>query len=301
LVTGNPNVDTAIQAVEEGAFRYLVKPLGASALTEAVDQAARLGRIARLKRQALTHLGVHDKLLGDHAGLESRFERALASLWMAYQPIVTASNGQLFAQEALVRAREESLMYPGALFDAAERLSRVSELSRAIRDAVGESVGAGVLGGTVFVNLHTLDLADDALVSPDALLSRHASSIVLEVSESAPLHRIADLRQRVKGMRELGYRIALDDLGAGYAGLTSFTALEPDVVKLDMALVRDVDTQVIKQKLIASMVGLCKELGIPVVAEGVETPAERDVLVDLGCDLLQGYLFGRPAPLPLPA
>jgi EAL domain-containing protein (putative c-di-GMP-specific phosphodiesterase class I) len=217
---------------------------------------------------------------------------------MAYQPIVTARDGKLFAREALVRTREDSLMYPGALFDAAERLSRVSELSQAIRDDVGQSIESSALGGTIFVNLHTLDLNDDALLSPDAPLSRHAPSIVLEVAESAPLHRIADLRQRVRGMRELGYRIALDDLGAGYAGLTSFTALEPDVVKLDMTLVRDVDTQLIKRKLIASMVGLCKELGIRVVAEGVETPGERDVLVDLGCDLLQGYLFGRPAPLP---
>jgi EAL domain-containing protein (putative c-di-GMP-specific phosphodiesterase class I)/CheY-like chemotaxis protein len=298
LVTGNPNLDTAIQAVEQGALRYLVKPLGADTLTEAVEHAARLGRMARLKRLALTHLGAHDKLLGDRAGLESRFERAIASLWMAYQPIVTAKDGALFAREALVRTREDSLTYPGALFDAAERLGRVAELSRSIRDEVARNLQSGAVGGTVFVNLHSLDLTDDSLLQPGAALSAHARSVVLEVTENAPLHHISDLRQRVKDMRDLGYRIAVDDLGAGYAGLTSFATLEPDVVKLDMTLVRDIDTQVIKQKLVASMASLCRELGIPVVAEGVETAAEREMLESLGCDLLQGYLFGRPAPLP---
>jgi EAL domain-containing protein (putative c-di-GMP-specific phosphodiesterase class I) len=298
LVTGNPNVDTAIQAVEQGALRYLVKPLGADALIGAVEHAARLGRMARLKREALTHLGVRDRLLGDRAGLESRFERALGSLWMAYQPIVNAKGGALFAREALVRTGEESLTYPGALFDAAERLKRVADLSRCIRDEVARRIESGGLDGTVFVNLHSLDLNDDALLSQKAPLSAHARSVVLEVTENAPLHHVTDLRQRVRGMRDLGFRIAVDDLGAGYAGLTSFAALEPDIVKFDMTLVRHVDTQLIKQKLIASMAGLCKELGILVVAEGVETAAERDMLVSLGCDLLQGYLFGQPAALP---
>jgi EAL domain-containing protein (putative c-di-GMP-specific phosphodiesterase class I) len=119
--------------------------------------------------------------------------------------------------------------------------------------------------------------------------------VILEVTERSSFARVPELRDRIKVLRELGYRIAVDDLGAGYAGLTSFAALEPEVVKLDMALVRGVDHEPIKRRLVGSMARLCRELGILVVAEGVETPAERDVLVDLGCDLLQGYLFGRPA------
>ncbi len=103
-----------------------------------------------------------------------------------------------------------------------------------------------------------------------------------------------DLRERIKALRALGYRLAIDDLGAGYAGLTSFTALEPDVVKLDMALVRRCDSEPMKQQLIRSMTSLCRELGALVVAEGIETPAERDTVAGLGCDLLQGYLLGRP-------
>ena len=98
----------------------------------------------------------------------------------------------------------------------------------------------------------------------------------------------------------MGFQIAIDDLGAGYAGLTSFALLEPEIVKLDMTLVRDVHKQSTKQKLIRSMTALCKDMGMMVVGEGVENAEERDALVELGCDLLQGYLFAKPAA-PFPA
>ena len=97
----------------------------------------------------------------------------------------------------------------------------------------------------------------------------------------------------------MGFRIAVDDLGAGYAGLTSFALLEPEIVKLDMTLVRDIHESATKQKLVKSMAALCKDMGMVVVAEGVETTAERDVLAGLGCDLMQGYLFAKPGkPFP---
>ena len=240
----------------------------------------------------------HAPAAGTHrAGLETRFEIALGSVWMAYQPIVRAENAAPYAHEALVRTREESFQYPGVFFDAAERLGRVPHLGRVIRGKVAKALASGAVQGTVFVNLHTSDLNDESLFSPKEPLSAHGHSVVLEVTERAPLDKIKDLRRKIGKLRELGYRIAVDDLGAGYAGLTSFAALAPDIVKLDMSLVRGIDTQVIKQKLVASMTALCRELQISVVAEGVETAEERDRLTALGCDLLQGYLFGRPGPL----
>jgi EAL domain-containing protein (putative c-di-GMP-specific phosphodiesterase class I) len=94
----------------------------------------------------------------------------------------------------------------------------------------------------------------------------------------------------------MGFRLAIDDLGAGYAGLNSFSQLEPEVAKLDMALVRDVHKQPTKLTLVRTMISMCRELGIQVVAEGIETAEERDALVWAGCDLLQGYLFAKPGP-----
>jgi EAL domain-containing protein (putative c-di-GMP-specific phosphodiesterase class I) len=90
--------------------------------------------------------------------------------------------------------------------------------------------------------------------------------------------------------------ITVDDLGAGFAGLSSLAYLEPDVVKVDMSLVRDVNASAVKQKLIRSIATLCTDLRIELVAEGIETEAERDCVVSLGGDALQGYLFARPGP-----
>jgi EAL domain-containing protein (putative c-di-GMP-specific phosphodiesterase class I) len=94
----------------------------------------------------------------------------------------------------------------------------------------------------------------------------------------------------------------VDDLGAGYAGLTSFTLLEPDIVKLDMALVRDVHKEPKKLTVVKTMITMCKELGIVVTSEGIEVPEERDELARAGCDLMQGYLFAKPGDaFPVPA
>jgi len=117
---------------------------------------------------------------------------------------------------------------------------------------------------------------------------------VLELTERAPLDSVPDLRTRVGRLRDLGFRIALDDVGAGYAGLSSFTALQPEIAKLDMSLVRGIDTDPVKRTLVASMARLCKDLGILVVAEGIETAAEYDAAIASGCDLLQGFWIGVP-------
>lgn len=293
LMTGSPDLATAVQAVEYGALRYIAKPVGAATLREAVAHAVRLDRLARLKRQALTQLGGADGLVGDRAGLDSVWAAALASVCIAYQPIVRAADGSLVGHEALVRTASTALPHPAALFGAAERVGGLRELGRTIRSCVAESrpAGAGLLA---FVNLHPHDLLDPQLLEASAPLSACARSVVLEVTERASLGAVAELQPRVAELRRLGYRIAVDDLGAGYAGLSSFAALEPDVVKLDISLVREVDREPVKRKLVASLVALCRDLRVTVLAEGVETPGEREVLVELGCEWLQGYLFGRP-------
>ena len=98
----------------------------------------------------------------------------------------------------------------------------------------------------------------------------------------------------VSRLRRAGYRIAVDDLGAGYAGLTSFAALEPEIVKLDMALTQNSDTSPLKQKLIRAICNVCKDVGALVVAEGIETAAEKETVTALGCDFIQGYFFAEP-------
>jgi EAL domain-containing protein (putative c-di-GMP-specific phosphodiesterase class I) len=296
LITGHPRVETAVEALEHGALRYLQKPLRERDLLTAVEDAARLHRMARLKREALAAIGLEDRLPADRAGLETRFSHALATVRLVFQPILRAADGTVFGYEALVRNEEPSIPNPGALFEAAERLGRVHEVGGVVRDRAAAFL-TRMPSLTLFVNLHALELLDDSLLSPAAALSSHAKSVVLELTERSSFEHVPNLRARVSLLRRLGYRLAVDDLGAGYAGLNSFAALNPHVVKLDMTLVRGADSEPVKQRVIGSMASLCREFGIMVVAEGIETPAERDIVISLGCDLIQGFLLGRPMEL----
>ncbi len=298
LMTGSPAVETAVKAVELGALRYLVKPFDLKLLVTVVGQAQQIHRIAKLRRQAVDLLGTSHRQLGDRTALEASFERAMDSLWMAYQPIVSYADRRIHAFEALLRSGEPTLPSPGALLEAAERLGRLGDLGRAIRDRVAASVEAAP-SQAVFVNLHTSDLLDEALYSPEAPLSKVASKVVLEITERASLDGVVDVRARVAALRQLGFRLAVDDLGAGYAGLTCFAQIEPEVVKFDMTLVRDLASSATRQKLIRSMTALFRDMGIVSVAEGVETPAERDAVIEAGCDFIQGYFFSKPGkPFP---
>jgi EAL domain-containing protein (putative c-di-GMP-specific phosphodiesterase class I)/ActR/RegA family two-component response regulator len=293
LITGEPAVSTAVKALEFGAFHYLTKPVELPDLEVVIDKAVCVHRMTMMKRQAAELLG-NPIEQDDTKRLAAKFDRALESMWVAYQPIVSATTKQIFGYEALLRSTEPSLPHPGAVLDAAERLGRLEVLGRTIRDLAAEPVSGREDVGLLFVNLHTTDLLDPELLSKDAPLSRIAHRVVLEITERASLEKVKDVRSRIATLREMGFRIAVDDLGAGYAGLTSFVLLEPEIVKLDMTLIRDVHQSATKQKLIRSMTGLCKDMGMLVVGEGVETVEERDSLIDLRCDLLQGYLFAKP-------
>lgn len=293
ILTGRPSLRSTIAAVEHQAFRYLIKPVTPQVLSATVRAARATQELAVLKRRAL-EICESDGWRTDSESLADRFDSALRQLFMVYQPIVRAS-GATFGFEALVRTLEPAFRGPDQLFAAAERLGRVRELGRMIRTRVSTDLESAPAGCALFVNLHACDLTDSDLFWSESALSKHAARIVLEITERKSLDGVPDLRQRLSELRALGYRIAIDDLGAGYAGLSCFSVLEPDIVKLDMSLVRDIDTLPRKRALVESMVRVCQQdLGMLVVCEGVETAAEQEVLLDLDVSLLQGYLFARP-------
>ncbi|HVY32701.1 MAG TPA: EAL domain-containing response regulator [Polyangiaceae bacterium] len=301
LVTGLPALESATDAVEYGAFKYIVKPFETEVLTTAVERARKLYRLARMKREALKLLGAN-AVSADRAGLEASFDSALGSMWLAFQPILRASDGSVFGYEALLRTEEPTLIRPPLVVDAAERLHALPRLGRRVRELASAAMQNAPTEACLFLNLHPADLADEQLFDAASPLSRLASRVILEVTERAAIEEIDDVERRVHELRQRGFRIAVDDLGAGYAGLSSFALLEPEIVKLDVSLLRDIDQSPVKQKLVASMTALCKDMGFLVVAEGIETLAERDCVVSLGCDLLQGFLFARPGrPFPTAA
>ena len=295
LITGAPDVASAMQAIEYGASRYLAKPVDRDTLGHAVEKAAHLHQLARLRREALSLTGADVLELGDRASLEARFGNALDTLWTAFQPIVNWPQRSVFGYEALVRCAEPSIGHPGALFDTADRLERMHDLGRAIRRRVAEAAGDAPPEALIFVNVHAGELADPELRSESAPLTSIAYRVVLEITERSALDRVPGVLSTVAELRKRGFRIAIDDLGAGYAGLSSFAQLDPEFVKLDMSLVRDVHLRSKKRSVVRAMTTLCRhDLGVQVICEGIEVPEERDTLEIDGCDLLQGYLFARP-------
>lgn len=290
LVTGAPVVETAVMALDHGAYKYLLKPVAAPRLEEVVRTAVRMRRMAEIRREAVRVGGA-----APTDDLADSFRRAMESMWVAYQPIVRRS-GELFGYEALLRSSEPKLPHPGAVVGAAERLNRLNELGRTVRHRAAQPIVRADDGATLFVNLHPRDLEDDELLSPNSALAKIATRVVLEITERSAVDSVQDLRTKVTRLREAGFRIAVDDLGAGYAGLTSFALLEPEIVKIDLSLIRDVDRMPVKQRLVESITSLCREMNIMVVCEGVETEAERDMLLDLGCDLFQGFYLAKPGP-----
>ncbi len=296
LMTGNPDLKTAAAAVEYGAFQYLIKPVAVERLRAVVERAVNVGRIARLKRECAEEFGSGSFYVGDRAGIELKLNRALSSLWMAYQPIVNASDGSIFAYEALLRCEEPQLLTPAAIFKAAEKVRRVHDVGRAVRDLVAADTEQSPDALLAFVNLHTEDLLDPALYLPSSALARVASRIVLEFTDRASLEAVSDVGDRIERLRALGFRIAIDDLGASQADPNTFNQLEPEFVKLDISVIRGVDRDPAKEKIVQSMVRVCHNMGKVIIAEGVESARERDTLISAGCDLLQGFFFGRPEP-----
>jgi EAL domain-containing protein (putative c-di-GMP-specific phosphodiesterase class I)/CheY-like chemotaxis protein len=293
FLTGSPDLDSAIDAIEYGAFRYLIKPAAPTELLAVVAQAVGWRRVALIRREAVLEL--QGRPIGDRAGLEARFESALEKLWMAAQPIVSWETRTVLAYEMLVRTDEPTLRSPVDLLDAAERLQRTRDLGRAIRRLVAQRIPEAPPSAQVFVNLHPSDLEDEELGSSGGVLTPFSDRVVFEITERAALDGVRGLSRRIERLRELGFKIAIDDLGAGYAGLSSVAALEPDVVKADMSLVRGIESSALKQKLLKTIAALTNDLGVQLIAEGIETAGERDCVVSLGTPALQGYLFARPA------
>jgi EAL domain-containing protein (putative c-di-GMP-specific phosphodiesterase class I)/CheY-like chemotaxis protein len=289
ILTAHPSIETAASTLEHGGFRYLTKPFNPPELAAAVEAAVARTREERAAR-AIPAPARHDQ------ELRAQFARALEALWIAFQPIVSAESHETVGFEALLRSREPSLPHPGAILEAAEKLEELPALGRAVRAAIARALAASSGDGTIFVNLHAADLLDETLYDDNNPLLPFAHRIVLEITERASVDGLGDLVARVAQLRQLRYRIAVDDLGAGYAGLAALATIQPDIVKFDMSLVRNIDGDPVRQRIVRAIATLARELGMQVVAEGVETVAERDQLVAMSCDFLQGYLLARPGP-----
>lgn len=280
ILTGQASVEATIAAVNDAqVFRVLTKPCPVETVAESI-------------REAMAFGSGNDA--GRTAARERQFEGALASLDMVYQPIYTWSNKRIYAYEALMRPDQDIVANPEEMIGLAVDLGRHCELDEQVSRLVATDAASAPADVLLFINLLPETISDDRLPAVTAAVDGIADRVGLEVTERARVNPGPDLDDKLTDLRDRGFRVVLDDLGAGYAGLTSFAALKPDVIKLDMALVRDIHESPTSSKLVASLLDLCRDLGIPAIAEGVESMRELHHLYDLGCDLFQGFRLARP-------
>ena len=215
---------------------------------------------------------------------------------VVFQPIVSVDGGSLYALEALCRCKWPEFRNPQLLFEQAVVERCCGQLGRSVRDVAFERVQNTPL----FINLHPHELSEHWLVRPDDPVCFHDTEVFLEITESAAFSYY-DLCLNV--LKEVcsrtGAHLVIDDFGAGYSNLKRIVDLEPDIVKLDLALVRGIDKSRRQQTLVKHVVRLCEDLGARVVAEGIETTPELEAVIDCGVHFGQGYLLAKPAfPVP---
>jgi EAL domain-containing protein (putative c-di-GMP-specific phosphodiesterase class I) len=285
LLIDENSLDGVVEAIRLGSTQYALKPIVVS-------------RVADALRESLLRNELEPNAKKAAIGRADHLTPALEQAYMALQPIVlVGTNGsrEIYAYEALLRSDYAALSSPLDILNAAEQLGRVQEVGRRARKLAAERAAELSEGTLLFVNIHARELNDQELYDRSTALSQAAGRIVLEITEREDVKSVRGLEQRLLELRIMGFRLAVDDLGAGYAGLSSFSTLEPDYVKLDMSLVHGIHQSVLRQRVVRSVVTLAHELHIQVIAEGVESEAEYACLHGLGVRYVQGYLLGKPS------
>lgn len=224
-----------------------------------------------------------------------------------FQPIVHAAEPtRAFAHEALLRGENGTgdLIPPDRLFAAARASDLLFHLDRVARITAIREAARHELQGSVFINFNPSTIYDPEFCLRTTLeAARETGSdpgrFVFEVVESDRVEDADHLSRILGWYRNHGFRVALDDLGAGYNSLNSLTSLRPDFVKVDRELVRGVEADPARQSILGHLIGMAGDLGIGLIAEGVETAGEYRWLSDAGVDYLQGFYFARPAAPPL--
>lgn len=218
---------------------------------------------------------------------------------MAFQPIVNVADGSVFAQEALVRGQNGE--------GAGTILARVSDVNRYAFDQTCRVKAIELAADLDFAAVGThlsINFLPNAVYEPRACIRLTMSTamkcnfplqrIIFEFTETERLDT-DHLLGILTSYRSMGFKTAIDDFGSGYAGLGLLSKFQPDIVKLDMDLIRGIDRDRVKRTIVKGTLQILQDLGITAICEGIETEGEYVVLRDLGVDLMQGYLFAKPA------
>ncbi|MGZ5301925.1 MAG: EAL domain-containing protein [Actinomycetota bacterium] len=293
---------TVLEMLRAGAVGYLVKGTagedllgsiarvfdgGASLSAELID-----GIVHELSSQLRREEIEHQQLVARRGEIDRFLSGSGVS--MVYQPIVDLRGREVIGWEALARFHSLPLRPPNEWFAAAVELELGVQLEMmAIESAM---TGLPLLPAGAYLSVNC---SPRAAMSPElaALIDGNASRMVIEITEHEAIEDYAVLAAALEGSREHGVRVAIDDAGAGFASLRHTLLLRPDIVKVDTSLTRNIDGDRAKRALTSALVSFGEEMGIAIIAEGIETREELDVLVALGVPFGQGFYLAEPAPL----
>lgn len=265
-------------------------------------------RIRRRRIETFAELGLAGRRLAeyrrrDEEEQEKKREATLAidrclaerAITVLFQPIVSTHDGFVIGAEALARFADGRP--PDQWFREAVSVGRGVQLELLAIELALEEAARNLPDDTYL----SINMSPTTMASPSLRPILHAEtrSLVVEMTEHEPLEMSAELTEALRWFRARGGRVAADDAGNGYAGLSHLLMLAPDIIKLDRALVTGVDGDAAKRALVLAVTGFAYEIDASVVAEGVETAEELRSLVGVGVDAVQGYLLGRPTELPL--
>jgi len=306
VLTGDSSTPIRERALGAGAKDFLTKPFDRVEVlqrarnllqTWALYQGIRRDHL-RLQAEFAVHVDAQRQLELDRERARERVRAVLEgeALTMVFQPIADLDTGRTVGVESLARFATEPLRPPDVWFDEAAEvgLGRDLELA-AIRGALDQlaQLPPGML---LSLNASPATAMEPELL--ELLAAPVAPRVVLELTEHYRVPDYPALLSSLDALRGHGVRIAVDDAGAGYAGLQQILDLHPDLIKLDLMLTRGVDADPVRGALAAALVTFAQKTGAVLIAEGIETPAELDTLRQLGVPWGQGYLLGRPGPLP---
>jgi len=220
-----------------------------------------------------------------------------------YQPVVDVVARRVIGYEALTRLPRAQFETPDVLFKVANQQGVLWSLERLCRKRALEHLPQLEQGQLLFLNIEPDSMHDPELRASEFLDEIKRSgldprNLVLEVTEHAAVKDFPALRKVIDDIRALGFRLAMDDVGAGYSGLQTIAEIRPDYIKVDMTLVRDMHLDPFKRELITTIRRFTDNTGIVLVAEGVESVAELQSLADAGVRCAQGFLFARPSSPP---
>lgn len=223
---------------------------------------------------------------------------------MVYQPVLDLVDRKVIGMEALTRVPRGRFPNPEVLFKIAHQNNTLWTLERICRNRALEGLPRLDDEQKLFLNVEPDSLHDPHLLEQpfsDRLMEAglRPQQIVLEITERTAIQDFTIVRRMITRCRRQGYRVAMDDVGSGYAGLQAIAEISPDYIKMDMSLVRDIHRHTIKRELVSTIRRFSDSTGITLVAEGVETLDELKSLMNIGVRCAQGFLFSKPARTPV--